>query len=84
MEIGTIMKELVEESKIFPYFLFYFNGTITVRGMAWSRCDHFLLESGRLAEGEPVLYILLCGNIISIFILLLFKSTRSSCSCLDT
>lgn len=75
MEIGTIMKDLVEEPKI-SHFLFYFNGTVSVRGLAWSRFDHSLLEPGRLAEGESVLYILLYGNIISIFILLLFKSTH--------
>lgn len=76
MEIGTIMKDLVEESKIPSYFLFYFNGTVSVRGLAWSRFDHSLLEPARLAEGESVLYIPLYGNIISIFILLLFKSTH--------
>lgn len=59
MEIGNIMEELVEESKISPYFVFYFNGTISVRGLAWFRFDHSFLEPGRLAEGEPVLYILL-------------------------
>lgn len=68
------MKELVEEPTKFLLILyFYFNGTLSVRRLAWSRFDHSLPKPGKLA-GVPVLHILLHGNIILIFILLVFKS----------
>lgn len=69
------MKALAEEPKISPYFIFYFNETLSVRRMAWSRFDHSFPKPGRLAR-VPVLYILLHGNMILIFILLVFKSTH--------
>lgn len=75
LENGTPIKELVEDPKISPYFIFYFNRTLSVRRLAWSRFDNYFPKPGRLA-GVPVLYILLDGNVILIFILLVFKSTH--------